>query len=90
MERGKDWALWRAVPLTGRAHQIRLHLAHIGHPILGDKDYHPDSSCHGLVRHALHAHRLSLRHPATGVVVTWKAPFAADLEAAMLRLRGSI
>ncbi|KXT74393.1 hypothetical protein STRDD10_00980 [Streptococcus sp. DD10] len=47
---------------TGRTHQIRVHLSHHHHPILGDPLYHPNNTVHRLM---LHAHRLSLRHPLT-------------------------
>ena len=60
-------------PLTGRSHQIRLHLATLGHPILGDKLYaHPEALAMA-PRLFLHAERLSLSHPASGRKLAWKA-----------------
>ena len=53
-------------PLTGRTHQLRLHLAHIGHPIVGDALYADAGSALRSPRLLLHACRLRLRHPATG------------------------
>lgn len=52
-------------PVTGRSHQLRLHMAHIGHPITGDKIYHPTPAQSSLQRLALHAHLLSFNHPVT-------------------------
>jgi len=61
-------------PLTGRTHQLRLHLAHIGHPIVGDALYSPaDASANG-PRLLLHACRLRLRHPGTGAWLQLASP----------------
>lgn len=59
----------RLEPVTGRSHQLRVHLMHIGHPILGDKLYHPQPQIFALGRMALHATRLSLIHPITGLAL---------------------
>lgn len=50
-------------PITGRSHQLRVHMLHIGHPITGDKIYHPQPQQSPLGRLALHASRLSFLHP---------------------------
>ena len=50
-------------PITGRSHQLRVHMMHIGHPITGDKIYHPNAKQSPLGRLALHASRLSFQHP---------------------------
>jgi 23S rRNA pseudouridine1911/1915/1917 synthase len=71
-------------PETGRTHQIRVHLAHIGHPIAGDAVYgrrHPL-----LPRQFLHAHRLAFRHPLTGERLELEAPLAEDLARALAAL----
>lgn len=72
---------------TGRTHQIRVHLASIGHPLLGDTTYGGRAHA-GLGRHALHAWRLSLRHPASGQVLTVDSAVPEDLlrVAAQLKL----
>ncbi len=64
----------RLTPLTGRSHQLRVHLASLGHPILGD-DLYADSAARALrPRLALHASRLGFTHPATGVHSKFEAP----------------
>ncbi len=64
-------------PLTGRTHQLRVHLAFIGHPILGDTLYADGAARDGATRLLLHATALALRHPATGdpVECASAAPF---------------
>lgn len=59
---------------TGRTHQIRVHLASIGHPIIGDPLYHPKST--STERLALHAKTLSFKHPFTDEVITVDSPFS--------------
>lgn len=56
-------------PITGRSHQLRVHLMHIGHPITGDKLYHPEPARSKLGRLALHASYLAFEHPLKGGVV---------------------
>ncbi|RGS72676.1 RluA family pseudouridine synthase [Mitsuokella sp. AF21-1AC] len=63
---------------TGRTHQIRVHLAHLGHPLLGDDLY--GGSCTLLSRQALHAWRLSFRHPMTHEFVVVTAPLPSDMQ----------
>lgn len=60
-------------PITGRSHQLRVHLAHIGHPITGDKLYHPEPSQSPLKRLALHASYLALEHPIQGGMLALKS-----------------
>jgi len=59
---------------TGRTHQIRVHLAHIGHPLLGDVVYGAKKPCPGLAGQCLHAKRLSFTHPRTGDRLTLECP----------------
>ena len=65
---------------TGRTHQIRVHLAYIKHPVLGDPVYGRRSPL--IARPALHAEALSLRHPRTGKLMTWRAAPPEDFELA--------
>ncbi len=65
---------------TGRTHQIRVHMAHIGHPLVGDATY-GGAPAHGLERQALHAYRLAFVHPFTQQALDWRAPVPADLAA---------
>jgi 23S rRNA pseudouridine1911/1915/1917 synthase len=96
LELRDDRALVAAVPRTGRQHQIRVHLAALGHPLLGDKLYQEGGQPYldqigdrldaavlarlGHARHALHAERLTLVHPGTGERLTLSAPLPEDLE----------
>lgn len=69
-------ALVRAEPATGRTHQIRLHMAHVGHPLLGDVRYGGPASHggHELGGHMLHAASLRLAHPVTGAPLALASP----------------
>ncbi|HXT59775.1 MAG TPA: RluA family pseudouridine synthase [Pirellulales bacterium] len=73
IERFADRSRLAVRPLTGRSHQIRVHLATLGHPILGDNLYAHDEALAMSPRLLLHAERLSLDHPTTGQRMTWNA-----------------
>lgn len=91
--RGREFALLRARPHTGRLHQIRAHLQHAGHPVVGDKIYGPDERCYlefiktgwtsslarrlVLPRHALHSQRLAVFSEPFGKVEA-EAPLPGD------------
>ncbi len=93
--RKSGYTLLELAPQTGRPHQIRAHMAHLGHPLLGDKLYGPDERwhlrhrAHGwtdamaqaliLPRHALHATALEFSHPQTGPRMLFAAPMADDM-----------
>ena len=85
IERFAGYSLVEARPRTGRTHQIRVHLAAIGHPIVGDRVYGKRSPL--VERQFLHALRIAFDHPRNGERMTVEAPLAADLEAALTRLR---
>ena len=76
---------------TGRTHQIRVHLAAIGHPLVGDPVYGGRGARAGPAfgRQALHAERLAFAHPSTGATVAFVAPLPADLEALVGAMRAA-
>ena len=73
---------------TGRTHQIRVHMAYIKHPILGDEVYGSPAPKLGLNGQALHGYRLTFTHPKTGELLSFTAPIPEDFRHA-LRLLGS-
>jgi 23S rRNA pseudouridine1911/1915/1917 synthase len=89
-ERLERATLLEAAPRTGRTHQIRVHLASVGHPILGDARYGgggQDARALGLTRPFLHAWRLGFTHPVTGERIDLEEPLPAELGAALVRAR---
>jgi 23S rRNA pseudouridine1911/1915/1917 synthase len=75
-------ALLRVTLETGRTHQIRVHLAAIGHPVAGDPQYGTRGEL-GLDRQFLHAARLAFEHPVAGAAIDVSSPLPADLVAAL-------
>jgi len=71
LDRRSGTALLEIEPLTGRSHQIRLHLATIGHPILGDPLYADEVAARMAPRLLLHAMQLAIRHPDDGREIAW-------------------
>ena len=100
---GKPIATLLACQLeTGRTHQIRVHLAHIGHPLLGDAVYGPhfktkanalgaqaQAALAALGRQALHAYLLTIEHPASGEILSWEAALPEDLLLLQTALRAA-
>ncbi len=74
---------------TGRTHQIRVHLAAIGHPLVGDPTYGDRRTTLGLERPFLHAAELSFVHPTTGDRLTFTSPLPADLSSLLATLEPS-
>jgi 23S rRNA pseudouridine1911/1915/1917 synthase len=79
-------ALIECRPVTGRLHQVRIHLHSIGCPILGDELYAPKSKLFVSPRLALHAHRLIFKHPTTGETIDVQSPWPKDLGPLLKRL----
>lgn len=65
LERFDDYSRLELTPITGRSHQLRVHLLSIGHPILGDRLYAPAKALEQQPRLCLHASKLAISHPAT-------------------------
>lgn len=65
---------------TGRTHQIRVHMASINAPLVGDTLYNPKTSANKLPRQALHAYRISFTHPVTGQKMKFTAPVPEDMK----------
>ena len=102
IERFRGYTFCRVQPRTGRTHQIRVHLASVGCPVLADKIYSgrdqfrlsdlvagvkPEEDEVLLSRHALHAHRLRINHPKLKRVIAVEAPLPAEFEKTLAALR---
>jgi 23S rRNA pseudouridine1911/1915/1917 synthase len=95
LERMKVATVVRCRLETGRTHQIRVHLAAAGHPLVGDPTYRGRrrggadaiAEVRAFARQALHAQRLGLVHPVTGQPMRWQSPVPADIEALIAALR---
>ncbi len=82
-----NYTLVEVRPVTGRTHQIRVHLAAIGHPVVGDRVYGPERQRLALDRVFLHAAELTFRHPISGDEMTFRAPLPPELEEVLRQLR---
>jgi 23S rRNA pseudouridine1911/1915/1917 synthase len=85
-----DFALLRVRIETGRTHQIRVHLAHVGHPVVGDAQYGRRRATRvpQADRQMLHAHRLGFPHPRNGAPLEFVAPVPDDFQRVLEALRG--
>ena len=84
-----DYSLVEAEPLTGRTHQIRVHFASIGHPVVGDEVYGRRRQRLPVPRQFLHARRLGFKHPLTGERLSLEAPLPEELDTLLDLLRGA-
>lgn len=87
VERFSEYALLEVRLETGRTHQIRVHMAHIGHPLAGDRRYGAPPSKLFPDGQALHAARLAFEHPVTKEALSFTAPLPGDFEEALRTLR---
>jgi 23S rRNA pseudouridine1911/1915/1917 synthase len=82
----RRYSLVEVEPVTGRTHQIRVHMAALGHPVLGDATYGRRADL--IARQALHAAKLGFAMPLGGRIVEFESPLPADMREALERLRG--
>lgn len=85
-ERYRNYTLVDVKLMTGRTHQIRVHMAHIKHPVVGDKMYGYKRQRFNLEGQLLHAYELSLDHPKTGKRMTFNAPLPDDFQNILKKL----
>jgi 23S rRNA pseudouridine1911/1915/1917 synthase len=79
--------LVEAYPKTGRMHQIRIHMKHIGFPVLGDREYWSGNITVAVPRQMLHACSITFLHPATGKEVSFSAPLPDDFKRVLRELK---
>jgi 23S rRNA pseudouridine1911/1915/1917 synthase len=89
LEQFNDFALLEIKPLTGRTHQIRVHMAAAGHPLYGDRLYGPMKPKGFELRVFLHAHRLGFIHPVRKEWVEFVSPLPLELDTILDKLRAS-
>ena len=87
VERFQCYTLLELGLLTGRTHQIRVHMGFIGHPVAGDVQYGGAEGELGLSSQALHAARLEFDHPVSGERMSFESRPGAEFEGALARLR---
>lgn len=87
LERFGDYTYIECTLETGRTHQIRVHMASIGHPVLGDTVYGPAKCPYRLEGQTLHAKILGIRHPATGEYMEFDAPLPEYFQELLAKLR---
>jgi len=90
LERFGEFTLVECSLLTGRTHQIRVHMAYIGHPVLGDPKYGPRQALFSIDGQALHSAELHFSHPATGEEMVFRAPLPDDMLAILAALRAKM
>ena len=89
LERFGDYTLTECRLLTGRTHQIRVHMAYIGHPVAGDRKYGTKKCPFSIEGQALHSKVLSFVHPRTEEKMEFTAPLPEDMESILRQLRGN-
>ncbi|MBQ2048765.1 MAG: RNA pseudouridine synthase, partial [Schwartzia sp.] len=82
-----DYTLVECRLLTGRTHQIRVHMAFIGHPVLGDPKYGPKKCPFAIEGQALHSKSLTFEHPVSKKEMTFEAPVPEDMQRIIDSLR---
>ena len=87
LERFGRFTLLQCRLLTGRTHQIRVHLEYLGYPVVGDPKYSPQKTPFAINGQALHSYELTFKHPRTGDEMSFTAPFPEDMNKIITRLR---
>ncbi len=87
IERFGNYTLVECKLLTGRTHQIRVHMAYIGHPVVGDPKYGPEKQHFNIAGQALHSKELTLIHPGTEKRMVFTAPLPNDMNDILTNLR---
>lgn len=87
LETFKNFSLVELTLYTGRTHQIRVHMKHIGHPLLGDPVYGPTKTMFGLTKQMLHAKVLGFKHPITGKEMYFESELPPYFQAVIDKLR---
>ncbi|SFL73662.1 RluA family pseudouridine synthase [Pelosinus propionicus] len=87
MERFGDYTLVECKLLTGRTHQIRVHMTYIGHSVVGDPKYGPGRMPFSIIGQALHSAELRISHPVTEEIMRFTAPLPEDMEMILKVLR---
>lgn len=90
LERFPGYTYVRCRLETGRTHQIRVHMAYIGHPLYGDTVYGAKKPAPGMTGQCLHAVGLTFRHPRTGEMVELSCPLNEEFTAFLRKLRGGV
>nr|MBO6294438.1 RluA family pseudouridine synthase [Schwartzia sp. (in: firmicutes)] len=88
LERFGTYTLAECRLMTGRTHQIRVHMAYIGHPVLGDPKYGAKKCPFSIEGQALHSKTLMFAHPRTGEKMEFEAPLPEDMQIILDELRG--
>lgn len=88
LERFPQYTLIRATLETGRTHQVRVHMAYLGHPLVGDPKYGPRKPHFDLKGQALHARKLGFKHPRSGEYMEFEAPLPEYLQKILAKLKG--
>lgn len=86
LKRYKGYTLLEIELKTGRTHQIRVHMSHIGHPVIGDDVYSSGKNPFGVTSQLLHAHILGFKHPKTGEWMEFEAPLPNEFAEVISRL----
>lgn len=87
LERFGNYTLVECKLMTGRTHQIRVHMAHIGHPVVGDPKYGSGRKLFAIDGQALHSTELTFTHPSTGKQLSFRAEMPKDMQEILKKLR---